>query len=111
MKGNPVNQGKRDRDKGIAKVVNATDEQVKKEFWRVVKYLTSRDISFTSEEVRKRMKVEPTRPNSLPGLMQQAVKRYDLVAVGYVLATRVSARAHRLVLWQKRDIAFKRVAA
>jgi hypothetical protein len=98
-----MQSGKTLRNKGIAQVLESEDDLFKKDFDRVVKRLVirskERGIPFTSEDVRDRLKHLPTRSNSLPAKMQHAVRGYDLQPVGFCLASRASARRHRLIQW------------
>lgn len=97
--------GKTLRDEGTTQVLNNSSAEWKAEAHDCMRRLIDSGVPFTSEDLRDMMTVEPHHPNAVGGFWIAAVKRYDLVTVGYTKADKPNSRKHILPVWVVRGMA------
>jgi hypothetical protein len=94
-------EGRRRRDDAVRAVSLNTHPAWKLAAERVVRELAATGREFTAETVRERTGHPlASHPNALGALLGAAARRGEIVAVGFVQATRPEAHARILRVWK-----------
>ena len=99
-----LEEGKRLRDKGMARVLSHTELGWRGDFERVFHELIMQGRDITAEDVTARVGMPPSHvnPNAVGALFRGLCVRHRLTKVGRVKAQRASRHANEIVVWGKR---------
>lgn len=94
-----LEEGKRLRDEGIAKVSDNTEQAYRDLFSFVVRDFKAHRRDFTSEDVTARIGLPENHPNAVGALTRGTAIRFGAVKVGRVKAQRSNQHASEIAVW------------